>query len=363
MNTSNNHSYDRWTIPSNEKEKEISHRYFQLQNLVREKINEDIQPGNGINKKKKIEEYRRKYQTLLGGLDRHPLISLITNGSPQIEVLPEKSWFLQLQFQLSTPLICRDDETFYIHDNPFHKDKVFKVPFYPASGWKGRLRWVAYKQWVEKGGDPEERFYLSLLFGDETGEEDGEKLSNYLDQSCPEAKEKYRLLLQDFYRMDKTKIDSDGETSTSLPHHAGWLYFYPSFFERMGLEVINPHSRKTKAGTVPIQIETVPAGEKGIFTILFAPTGTIAQKCSKVMVVRQLGLVVNAIEAMFRVYGFGAKTSSGFGAVNEKIDYHFTIKDNGINFERSIGLEGFLSLPQKVKQDLGLSEGGDCGNA
>lgn len=444
MSTSNNLSYDMWVALPDEVSED---RYFKLQKLIRQKYVEDSELGIGKSERnRKNEERREKYIMLLAEDHQHHADSLArTYNVSDLDFLPENSWFLQLRFKLETPLICKDDETFYIHDNPFHKDKVFKVPFYPASAWKGRLRWMAYKQWVEGGGDAQQRLDLSLLFGDETGEEEDQKLAAYLDQSHPATKEKYRSLVQDFFRSENVKSE-DVEEIGLLPHHAGWLRFYPSFFGKMDLEVINPHSRKTKAGINPIMIETVLAGETGTFALLFSPMGVTACKCSPEMMVRQLELIIGALDDLFRVYGFGAKTSSGFGAVSEITDCQLTAKNSGFqqkkndlvrpkdeyakyfdvngvirpeycgtgdggllsnneyknsiaskadsdslsffkkfrNWYKEFGedyqkqqssdqesfpgwdannFEEFLALPQKVRKDLGLSEGGDSGNA
>ena len=44
-----------------------------------------------------------------------------------------------------------------------------------------------------------------------------------------------------------------------------------TFFDLIDVEVINPHSRKTRAGTHPIYLECVPQGAKGTFSLLYVP--------------------------------------------------------------------------------------------
>jgi CRISPR-associated protein Cmr2 len=51
----------------------------------------------------------------------------------------------------------------------------------------------------------------------------------------------------------------------------GRLIFFPTFFNNISLEVINPHDRKTRAGTLPIYIESVPEGTEGNFSLLYIP--------------------------------------------------------------------------------------------
>jgi CRISPR-associated protein Cmr2 len=74
--------------------------------------------------------------------------------------------------------------------------------------------------------------------------------------------------------------------------------------------VINPHDRKTGTGkTGPILLECVPANATGEFVLLYVPFGSV--KLDEVAA--DLKLVSEGIQAMLTVYGFGAKTSSGFG--------------------------------------------------
>lgn len=268
---------------------------------------------------------------------------------PDFSYFPEKSWFLEFTLKLATPLICKDDESFYVHDNPFHKDKVFKVPFYLASSWKGRLRRMAYQQWIENGGGADERAALGLLFGDETGEEEGRKFSAYLDERCPESKEKYRELLQARFGLENNAATDDKKRK--IPHHSGNLYFYPTFFYKLSREVINPHDRKKKAGKNPIPIESVPQGSIGKFALLFVPINVGKEVYSGHDLYRDLRLVVSALHDLLQTYGFGAKTSSGFGAVGEICQGILQVKGimNEIDFS---GFNGLKGLPDELEKRL-----------
>ena len=61
---------------------------------------------------------------------------------PKIEFtsLPPYSFLLQFKFALYKPYISRDEQDFYIIDNPIRKDKVFGLPYIAPSSWKGSLR-------------------------------------------------------------------------------------------------------------------------------------------------------------------------------------------------------------------------------
>lgn len=142
MSFSNNHGYDFWANSSGVAERQRITKYSAHQELIKQKYIEDID-SRGTERRgrnQKIGERQLKYQGILNNWDVHPLVSILTIETPKMESLPKKSWFLSFKFRLATPIICKDDETFYLHDNPFHKEKVFKVPLYPASSWKGRLR-------------------------------------------------------------------------------------------------------------------------------------------------------------------------------------------------------------------------------
>jgi CRISPR-associated protein Cmr2 len=72
---------------------------------------------------------------------------------------------------------------------------------------------------------------------------------------------------------------------------------------------INPHDRKTGTGKNPILIESVPSGATGELVILYVPFGEV----QLIQVAEDLKLVAEGVKEMLSVYGFGAKTSSGFG--------------------------------------------------
>lgn len=190
---------------------------------------------------------------------------------PQVDVdlLPRYSFFLQFRFTLARPFYSKGDETFYIHENPLMKEKVFQVPMVRPSTWKGVLRHAVSQQWGEDSP------LLLRLFGSPRGE-------------------------QEFDRR-------------------GRLTFYPTFFDRIDLEVINPHSRVTKAGTVPISLEIVPPGAVGFFSLLYIPFDLIGQERERVRkeAAEDLQAVVQALETVMKHWGFSAKRSRGFGLAQE----------------------------------------------
>src|SRR5579883_205025 len=178
---------------------------------------------------------------------------------------------LAADFELLTPWYSKDDRPFHVLDNPVRKDRVFGVPFMSAASWKGLLRWACLMQaglqecLQRHGGkmndwsDPD---WVIHLFGNEKGEQ------------------------EDFQR--------------------GSLAFYPTWFDRVSFEVINPHSRKTRAGTQPILYEVVPPDTEGVLRLLYAPLpgddglGSAGR-------IDALQKLLDAAEQLLTVYGFSAK--------------------------------------------------------
>ena len=192
---------------------------------------------------------------------------------PDLAALPAGSFASHFTFTLRTPYISKDDAGLHILDNPVRKDRVFGLPMIAATGWKGALR-AALRQAHDWGDDHPDLLRL-----------------------CGAAR--------------------DDETG-----QAGRLYFYPTFFTQLGLEVINPHDRQSNAGSQPIYFESVPAGAQGEFALLYAPLDRINnEKADSVRqlqalpeeVAKDLSLVVAGIEALMTSTGFGAKTSNGYG--------------------------------------------------
>ena len=187
------------------------------------------------------------------------------------------SWLaIEVTFSLLTPWYSKDDRPFHVLDNPLRKDRVFGVPFMSAASWKGLLRWACR---MEHGllahlaghdgqmRDWDEPDWIVHLFGNEKG--DGEEFSR------------------------------------------GALRCYPTWFDKVGFEVINPHDRARRAGTQPITYEVVPPGTAGMLRLLYAPLpdgaeGVQARK-------RSIETLLDAIEKLLTVYGFSAKRTAGWG--------------------------------------------------
>jgi CRISPR-associated protein Cmr2 len=247
----------------------------------------------------------------------------IINTPPNLEKYPTGSFFVFFKFILEKPFISRDDIPFYIIENPVRKDKVFKVPVVSAAAWKGNLRWIIQKIFLQDCHEDfaEERFRHSLLFGTEKGmEEEGLKSwAKFLKDLNPEADNVYRhKLVEHFY----PNLPLDKKPEPHLIKIKGRLNFYPTFFNQIDLTVINPHDRKTKTGKNPILIECVPAGTEGVFSLLYVPFDLIGKDENRIKMETKLDLerVLQGIKAMFLTYGFSAKKNSGFGVAKDEIE-------------------------------------------
>lgn len=242
------------------------------------------------------------------------------------------SSYIQIHFKLKKPYLSKDDNNFYIIDNPIVKDKVFKLPMVRPTTWKGALRFAAIKvfeDWIYENKSKidketvfKERARIVRLFGNEKDSQE-----DYLGRLCLLATE--GLLTGKKLKEEVEKINKEFErwltdkkyVSKEVPSRSGRLFFYPTFFEEISLDVITPLSRGTKTPLDgPIYFETVREGSKGTFRLLYYPFDLIARgeldKIEREMK-EDLNFLSKALRKMFYEIGFSAKKSSGFGVVEQ----------------------------------------------
>jgi len=247
------------------------------------------------------------------------LLDMSARPAPDMSILPFGSWFLQFDFKLAKPYISHDDTPSYIIDNPVSTDRVFGMPMIRPSSWKGNLRSAVRqsKNWPD--AQPE----MVRLFGNPKGAGD------------------------DF--------------------RAGRLECYPTFFYRVGLEIINPHDRTRKVGKNPILFECVPAGATGTFSLLYVPFDLIGKDETETcrQAAADLLLVVEGLQAMFLTYGFSAKRTSGYGVAKETVnDGFFQIRIEEPSTPPAPALPSaepqlpkYLQAPGKLKDEYLTPEG------
>ena len=201
--------------------------------------------------------------------------------------LPELSLVWQFRFRLAADYLSQDDVGLYPIDNPVRKEWILRLPMVASTAWKGALRSAFRLRHNVGDHDPA----IIRLFGETRGEEEGQ---------------------------------------------AGRLCFYPTYFEGMGLTVINPHNRRTGVGERgPILFETVPHDSRAWFSLLYVPRG----QAEASDVADDILGATRALQAMFTTYGFGAKTSSGFGVVD----------GDGVRGQLALRIEGFVSGLEEAK--------------
>ncbi len=212
---------------------------------------------------RKRNEARRHYMEQASRCNQF-LIPSILGLDGSFETLPDTAWIgLEIGFALESPWYSKDDRPFHILDNPVRKDRVFGIPFMSAASWKGLLRWAS-RNLAGDDGSP----CVRHLFGNEREEE------------------------EDSLR--------------------GALAFYPTWFSKLDFEMINPHSRKTRAGTQPIYYEVVPAGTSGVLRLLYAPLPGAARR-DEIQPGDALEKLTEAIEILLGTYGISAKRTVGWG--------------------------------------------------
>lgn len=189
-----------------------------------------------------------------------------------VDYMPPLSFMLSIPFISRKSYLSKDERDFYLLDNPLRKEKVFQTPMVAATSWKGSLRAALW----QLGHKQDDRVTIRLL-GNERESED---------------------------------------------QRAGRLHFFPTFFDKISLEVINPHDRKTGIGARgPILMECVPQGARGDLILIYVPFGPTGQtdKARRAEVAEDLQVLAKGIREMLTINGFGAKTSSGFGTAEDQL--------------------------------------------
>jgi CRISPR-associated protein Cmr2 len=203
---------------------------------------------------------------------------------PSLDSIPFKNAIgIEVHFKLKSPWYSKDDRVFHVLDNPVRKDWVFGMPYMSATDWKGMLRWAC-------------RMHAGL--------------TDYLRKHDTEEKRGKEPFIDKPWILHLFGNDKDEKKNFMQ----GALRLFPTFFYRVDFEVINPHSRTTKAGTQPIYYEAVPSGQPGVLHLLYTPArpkGTMATLGDRNDCLCRL---VDAINSLLTEYGISAKRTSGWGA-------------------------------------------------
>jgi len=281
---------------------------------------------------KRTKRNKREFE-LITEAEKYSSIKNISDLQEYVIKLPLYSFALSAKIKLSAPYFSRDDENSYLIDNPVLKEQIFKAPTVRGSGWKGSLA-VAAKELIVN--DLNNFLPFARIFGLGSSE--------YRDliTSLAEKKDKLRNSIIKFslfelgLKLNKEDIDSiniepqeflykigNGLTAenvknktvdTYLQPHRGRAIFYPTFFNKLSLEIINPHDRKRRAGTNPIFYEIVPEGTEGRLQVIYIPYDAVLDDTQTLIkqVKDDMVFLCKIIERTAE-HGIGAKTKLGWG--------------------------------------------------
>ena len=197
---------------------------------------------------------------------------------------PRYSARLLLTFRLLTPLLTKDDDPFYLFDNPTRKDHLLGLPYLSAASLKG-LSADAYQR-----AFPNPRTWLDL------GNDDPNRTSAFR-HADPHAKRLFGIA------DDGVKIESE----------KGRLHFSPVWFNQLQLLVINRTKEDTATGDKPIQFEAVAPDQIGVLEVIyFNPYGI--KDSDEATVRADLARWLAAVATWWPALGLGAKRLAGYGA-------------------------------------------------
>jgi len=239
------------------------------------------------------------------------------------------------KFTLNASFYSADDDRYYIIDNPVLKEKVFKVPMFRGSGWKG-IAASAIREVMKIKIDCffENMMSFARLFG--AGSEEFRDLITDVKEKHLKENDKIftnhlRLFALKSLGMKLNLKDDNLDEKiwkkiidNTLQVQRGRLIFYPTYFDKVGLEMINPHKRRTKAGTKPVYYEVVPKGASGIFQLFYIPADGVIKSNKELQKEADddLNLLSAGLQRIFREQTddgqvkIGAKTRLGWGKVS-----------------------------------------------
>lgn len=199
--------------------------------------------------------------------------------SPAIPLCLGLSCLLEIKFTTRTPWFSRAETDFGPVDNMVCKDPTLGLPEVRPTSWKGHLSTMLKMEKLKKrpGADP------------------------------ARARDSDPVLLRLF-----------GSENVDKPEkaHMGRLVFFPTFFDKIGGEVVTPHDRKTKTATRgPIFFEVVPPGTSGTVSVLYFPFDLLLKDTNiqQREVQDDLKLLFDALPRLLTEVGFSAKSSVGWG--------------------------------------------------
>ncbi len=255
---------------------------------------------------KKDEPKNREYK--IG--DKSKLENFLKTGT--IDFIKEhtpNTFAIKTQFKLTASYYSSEDDDFYIISNPCIKEHVFKVPMIRGSSWKGALLNGA-REIIKEDNNNQIKNLKSYfrIFG--VGDDSFRNIVDKVDDND------FKL----FFMTSGLAIDINSNVKKIFEQYKkskaqkGRAIFYPTYFDKLSLELINPHNRKTKAGTNPIYYEVVPKGSEGDLQIVYIPFDGVTKSNNKIEkeAKQDLEFLQECIKRVAQ-NGIGAKTKLGWG--------------------------------------------------
>ena len=208
---------------------------------------------------------------------------------------PRYSARLLLSFKLLTPLITKDDDPFYLFDNPARKDHLLGLPYLSAASLKGL------------SADAYQRAFPNPRPWPELGKDDPDRTRAFRHADS-HAKRLFGIA------DDGVKIENENN-----PSEKGRLHFSPVWFNQLQLLVMNPGNPANATGTLPIQFEAIAPNQTGILEVVyFNPHGI--KDSDETTARADLARWLAAVATWWPVLGLGAKRLAGYGAIRiEKV--------------------------------------------
>jgi CRISPR/Cas system CMR subunit Cmr6 (Cas7 group RAMP superfamily) len=208
-----------------------------------------------------------------------------------LESFPSYSARLLLEFTLLTPLLTKDDDPFYLFDNPVRKDHIFGTPHIAAASLKGLSLDAYQRAFPSKNG-------VELL------KEEQKKIL--------ERRHEYRQ--QDDHVKRLFGFEDDGsraeDGSILEPSNVGRLHFSPIWFKEIQFLVMNRKKPETSTGDIPIQFEAIAPQKKCVLEVVYFNPNSDEQT-----VRNDLARWLAAVAEWWPALGLGAKRLAGYGAI------------------------------------------------
>lgn len=246
-----------------------------------------------ITQDRDLEKGPQKVRGVEVGLQAMKQSNLLPN-LPSTNQLPLLSATLSLKFRLLTPLLTRDDDPFYLFDNPVRKDHIFGLPYLSAASVKG-LAADAYQR----------AFPVSNWKG--LGKDDQTRTLNFR-RNDPSA-------LRLFGIADDGLETPKGEDESHA--QIGRVHFSPVWFEFVQYIIMNQQDADTAKGIVPIQFEAVaPVKSDGKSAVEAELQLFYFNPGDEESIVRtDLARLLASLASWWPTLGIGGKRLAGYGAI------------------------------------------------